>query len=192
MLYLDAMNSSNQEADKEVKKRKKLRRDLTIREKRLLKYLATASSISEAMRLAGYAATTVSSGTARRKTLENPRIIEEMNRMGMNDTFCLKYLKDGFEANKVISAVIMSKESMKDADSMTKDFIEVPDFDCRHKYLTTALKLRGYLHEKKEEEEQGRDIKIQINYFSPKPEPKPDGKPDGKEEQQEKKEIETG
>jgi hypothetical protein len=179
MLYLDRMSSLK--SPKEVRKKKKLRRDLTIREKRLLKYLATASSISEAMRLAGYAATTISSGTARRKTLENPRIIEEMNRMGMNDTFCLKYLKDGFEANKVISAVIMSKEAMKDADSMTKDFIEVPDFDCRHKYLTTALKLRGYLHDKKEEEEQGRDIKIQINYFS--------GKPDGKPE--EKKEIEV-
>jgi hypothetical protein len=41
---------------------------------------------------------------------------------------------------------------MKDADSMSKDFVEVEDFLTRHKYLETALKLKGHLIHKDQKE----------------------------------------
>jgi hypothetical protein len=34
---------------------------------------------------------------------------------------------------------------MKEADGVTKDFIDVPDFMARHKYVETGLKLHGLL-----------------------------------------------
>jgi len=50
-----------------------------------------------------------------------------------------------------ISAMVVasSGEGMKDANSMTKDFIEVPDYFARHKFLETALELRGDYPDKK-------------------------------------------
>lgn len=149
-----------------VSKKKRKKKRLTLREKKFIKYLPIATSMSEAMRLAGYSENYINSGE-RRELLQKPSIQSLMAEMGMDDKFCLTTLKEGFTANKVISAMVIDKkgQGISDANSMSKDFIEVPDYDCRHKYLTTGLKLRGHLNEKKDETE-GRDINIQINYFT--------------------------
>jgi predicted transcriptional regulator len=44
--------------------------------------------------------------------------------------------KEGLHANKVISCNVISSdgEGMKDANSMTKDFVDVPDHQSRHKF----------------------------------------------------------
>jgi hypothetical protein len=79
-----------------------------------------------------------------------PRIMEIMDKANVTDTKLIQKLSEGLDSTKVISANIIapSGEGMKDADSMTKDFVDVPDFATRHKYLETGLKLRGHLKEK--------------------------------------------
>jgi len=71
-------------------------------------------------------------------------------------------------ANKVISAQVINKkgDGMKPAHSMTKDFIDVPDWNNREKALKYIDQLAG-LHE---EEEKGGDQFNQFNFYNIPPE----------------------
>lgn len=102
-----------------------------------------------AMRTAGY-----SDYTARSKAVPKVReskiaetIQELMDRKGITDERLLDVLEDGLKATKVISAMVIAKsgEGMADANSMTKDFVEVDDYAVRHKYMETGLKMKGHL-----------------------------------------------
>lgn len=75
-----------------------------------------------------------------------------MEEIGIDDLSLIKKLKVGLNSTKVISCNIINvnKDGMKDADSMTKDFIDVEDFPTQHKFLETALKLKGHLKDKVE------------------------------------------
>jgi len=59
---------------------------------------------------------------------------------------------ESLEATKVISANVIAPdgEGMKDANSMTKDFVEVPDFQARIKAADLAGKFRGDFIERHE------------------------------------------
>lgn len=65
---------------------------------------------------------------------------------GVTDQLLQKKILEGLDANRTVSAKIIDKG----ADTQTDDFIDVPDFMARHKYLETALKLKQKLIEKKE------------------------------------------
>lgn len=72
---------------------------------------------------------------------------DAMERAGVTDARLVEVLTDGLEAKRVISARITDK----DADVDTDDFIEVPDHPTRHKFLDTAIKIKGsYAAEKHE------------------------------------------
>ena len=73
-----------------------------------------------------------------------------MDRKGLTDSKLLTTLKEGLEANKVISATVILKAgdptvTERTADAKAVDFIDVPDHPTRHKFLETGLKLRGHL-----------------------------------------------
>ena len=72
------------------------------------------------------------------------------------------------KANKVISATIINKkgDGMKDANSMSKDFIDVPDWGNREKALKYIDQLAG-LHE--EEKGTGQQFN-QFNFYNIPPE----------------------
>lgn len=81
-------------------------------------------------------------------------ITELMEEGGITDKKLKEKLEEGLEATKVVSArVIVIKGrptsqadgELPPADSRTDDFIDVPDYAVRHKYLETALKLKGRL-----------------------------------------------
>jgi len=57
---------------------------------------------------------------------------------------------DLLECTKVISANIVSinGEGMKDADSMTRDFIDVPDYATQLRAADSVAKLKGHLKDK--------------------------------------------
>lgn len=65
-----------------------------------------------------------------------------MEAKGLDMGKLLGVLDEGLKADKVISAQVINKRGtgMKDAHSITKDFIDVPDHAVRHKYLETAAK----------------------------------------------------
>lgn len=150
---------------KNQKAKKKKVRSLTLREKRLIKYLPQAKTISEAMRKAGYSESIINSGKARKEVLQKPTIIEVMEKQGITDERVMQVLDDGLKADKVISATIIAGngEGMKDADSMSKDFIEVPDHPTRHKFFDSACKLKSlYPSEKVEVEHTGQVLVVHI------------------------------
>ncbi len=67
-----------------------------------------------------------------------------LEKAGLTDTFLADYIYKGLDAMKVISANII----YGDADSKTNDFIEVPDWPSRHKFLETVLKLQHKIIDK--------------------------------------------
>lgn len=102
------------------------------------------------MRIAGFAKSTANRKAADKMAELAPTIQALMEKRGLTDDRLLDVLDRGLEATKVISCNIIAigGEGMKDADSMTKDFVDVPDFATQHKYLDTGLKLKGHLRDK--------------------------------------------
>jgi hypothetical protein len=64
---------------------------------------------------------------------------EILEKHNVTDDYLAEKIKEGLEANRVISAVNTDKL----ANGATTDFIEVPDHLVRHKYLETTLKLKN-------------------------------------------------
>jgi hypothetical protein len=120
-------------------------------------------SKKDALVSAGYSENTARGNAA--SVFGNPRIIEAiqsvMERKGLTLDTILPVLKEGLSATKVISAMVIAPdgEGMKDANSMTRDFVEVPDYKERRETVALSLKLLGYpTPEKKDEGAAGNEI----------------------------------
>ena len=129
---------------------------LTLKERKLLKGIAKGLPVPEAARQAGYSEATIR-GNDVNETLEKPRVQSAFQKIlekaGITDEKLGQAISDGLDAYKVISANIIrnapssiadDKDGMKDADESTKDFVEVPDFMARHKFVDTVLKLKSH------------------------------------------------
>lgn len=76
-------------------------------------------------------------------------LVPLMDEKGITDERLMDVLDEGLAATKTISTrVITKKGEMAEADSRTDDFIDVPDYDVKHKYLKTALELKGHLNDR--------------------------------------------
>jgi hypothetical protein len=73
---------------------------------------------------------------------------EFLEEAGITDDLLQKKIMEGLDAGKTVSAVKTSKEAGADSTN----FIDVPDYGVRHKYLETALRLKKRLVEKPWEE----------------------------------------
>lgn len=82
-----------------------------------------------------------------------------MEQAGLTDKILNDKLQEGLNATKQLGARIVIKKNsptsqangeMLDANAQTDDFIEVEDYPTRHKYLETALKIKGRLVNKTE------------------------------------------
>lgn len=126
---------------------KKKERAVTIRERKFIKGILEGMTPTAAMRAAGYAKTTANVKQGQKLEKVRESLQELMDRKGISDDCLLNALAEGLKATKNISCnvIIKTKDGMKDADSMTKDFVEVEDFPTRHRYLETGLKLKGHL-----------------------------------------------
>lgn len=141
-----------------VKKKvvKKPKKSTVTNKMRLLTKIRIANpsmSLAEAGRLAGYSEATVQSTlyTVQGKASTKKSIKEIMDAQGITDERLMETLSEGLVANKTISATVIASngEGMKDANSMTKDFIEVEDHPTRHKFMDTGCKLRDLFPAKK-------------------------------------------
>jgi len=76
-------------------------------------------------------------------------LVPLMEEKGITDDRLLQVLDEGLAANKTVSArVITKKGELAEADESTDDFIDVPDHDVRHKFLKTALELKGHINDR--------------------------------------------
>ena len=136
---------------KKVIKTRGLKNGLTVQQRNLIKAIPQSKTISEAMKKAKYAPSVINSG-ARYETLQNPTIMSAMQqaleKAGISDLSLAKSIKDGMTAQKVQIATL---------DGQITDEKFYPDHSVRHKYLDTALTLRGdYPSDKLEVEHTGQ------------------------------------
>lgn len=76
-------------------------------------------------------------------------LVPLMEAEGITDKKLIQVLDDGLGASKTVSArVITKKGGLAEADERTDDFIDVPDYDVRHKYMKTAFELKGHLNDR--------------------------------------------
>lgn len=123
---------------------------LSKRDNKTIKEVLRGESFPKAMVKAGFKESTAKVKCGKKARELAPTIQALMEKKGLTDDRLLDVLDDGLRANKVISCNIIapSGEGMADAHSMTKDFIDVDDHPTRHKFLETALKIKGHLREK--------------------------------------------
>jgi len=84
---------------------------------------------------------------------------ELMEMMGTTDAYLNQKLNEGLESTKTISVIpIKQKEAQENstdlpnANSKNIEFVDVEDYPTRHKYLDTALKLKGSYPAEKHED----------------------------------------
>lgn len=135
----------------------KKKRPLTIRQKKLVKELLKGKPARVAMRAAGYSPQ--SADGCAKQTIEKLGIAELCDRIGLTDEKIAATVLSAMDANKVISATVIrgkpdsiadEQDGMADANSMSKDFIDVPDWQARLKASEISLKVKGHLKEKAE------------------------------------------
>ncbi len=123
---------------------------LTLRERRLIKNLANPNikTKQEAGIRAGYAKKNVSVTVSSKlkKISFISALHQALEKAGLTDSKLAEKFKELLEAKKVISANVIMKsgEGMKDADAMTKDFIEIADNDVQLRTATVIAKLKGH------------------------------------------------
>ena len=127
------------------------KRDLTLKQRKWIKlYLELGNATEAAMQSYDL---DPSDPEARNKAgvigYENIRklnYIDFLEAAGVTDNLLQKKIMEGLDATKVVSAV----KTSKDATADSTDFIDVPDYVARHKYLETVLKLKRRLVERQE------------------------------------------
>ena len=92
---------------------------------------------------------------------------ELMNLMGITDAYLQEKLDEGLNATKTISVIpLKSKEAQENSTDLPKanskniEFVDVDDFAVRHKYLDTALKLKGSYPSEKHDVKVDGEIKF--------------------------------
>jgi hypothetical protein len=132
--------------------------DLTLKQRKWIKeYLACGNAKKAALKV--YDCTAQSAGQIGYENLNKLDYTEFLEAAGITDNLLQKKIMEGLDANKTVSAVKTSREAGVDST----DFIDVPDFLARHKYLETALKLKKRLVDRKEfTGKDGEPIQYQI------------------------------
>jgi len=104
----------------------------TERQKKALQNVVeNGGNVSKAMIAAGYSPATAKTP---QKLTQSQAFQEYMVKAGVTDEKLTEVLRDGLSANKVI---VMGKES-------SESFVDIqPDHPTRHKFLETALKIKG-------------------------------------------------
>lgn len=117
-------------------------KNMNVRQQLYKKYRLEGYSAYAAARKSGYSHnTSINAKKNIEKRLDFGVLLEIA---GLTDCALSEHAKDGLNATKVISANITYGE----ADSKTNDFIEVPDWNVRHKYYETILKLQRKVEER--------------------------------------------
>ena len=110
-------------------------------------------NISQAMKDAGYSPATVNNPS----NLTDSDGWEILLETFIPDEKLAIKLDEGLDSNRTISTI-----KGTNANGATTDFIDVPDFATRHKYLETALKLKQRLIERKDITSDGKPL-VDIN-----------------------------
>jgi len=125
----------------------------TIKERKFVNaYIKNGGNATEAYLVVNPKAKRSSAGELGYRMLKNVEISvpELLDRMGITDAYLGKKLNEGLDATKVISVIPIppkktqpSTADLPNANEKNIEFIDVPDFNVRVKYLEMANKLKG-------------------------------------------------
>jgi len=129
--------SARQRTSRKVTVSKHSPRQPTTRQRKLIKGMLDGKPVAQAAREAGYADSVIP--TAIYKLIRRPAFLgalgEAMDGAGITDEKLLERLREGLDATTV-------KITPQNGSAVER---EVPDWDGRHRYLETALRLKQYL-----------------------------------------------
>ena len=132
-----------EQKENKAKTKVKKKKDLTPKQRLWIKAYFEEKTNIEAVKKAGYNCknnhSAHSIGCANKKNLEGT-IKELMDKMGISDEKLLNVLIEGLEANKVLGYL---NNKVNGVEKVSDEFVDVPDHAVRHKFLDTALKLKG-------------------------------------------------
>lgn len=106
----------------------KKRKHLTEKQKEYIRQIALGKTPDVAKTIAGYGKTILGSNIEKSKNVRET-MLQIFNRLGVDDNYIATKVKQGMEAKKLWGS--------------GDNYVEVDDFDVRHKYLTTAIDLVG-------------------------------------------------
>ena len=99
----------------------------------------------------------------------NKELLQHLEEAGLTRPYYIQKLKDLCEATKPISCQIINKagkdKSAKDADSMTTDFVEIPDNRVQLDTIKTIIDLYGDRAPVKQEVDLKQPITVEIVKF---------------------------
>lgn len=151
-------------------------RDLTLKQRKWLDiYLQTGNATEAAMKVYNVK----DRNGASQIGWENLRKLDYtafMEASGITDHLLQQKIMEGLESKRTISATVVIKSDdpkvkTKQANARDVDFIDVPDYAIRHKYLETALKLKKRMNDKAEDPQPTNNIVIGFKFVLPQ---KPD------------------
>lgn len=128
---------------------------LTLKQARWLDvYIETGNATEAAMRAYELEDRAIA-GQIGYENMKKLDISELMDSMGLTEHKLILKVQEGLDATRSISAIAGTE-----ANGGTVDFVDVPDYAVRHKYLETSLKLKGKL-------QKDSSTNIQINNVIP-------------------------
>jgi hypothetical protein len=128
-----------------IAKEKTKQEDMTIKQRKWLKLYLDIGNATEAAMQAYKCKNRNSAKQIGYENLAKLDYAEFMEEGGLTDNLLKEKLGEGLESNRTISAI-----KGTNADGTTTDFIDVPDFAVRHRYLETAMKLKNRLIDRKD------------------------------------------
>ena len=118
---------------------------MTIKQRKVAKELfENGGTMASALRKAGYSKAMIKNP---QKVTRSKAFKEIIENMGLDNKSLAKALKEGLNATKIITR---NKKNLS-SNSM-------PDYAIRHKYLVTALELKGYIGRNSKPLTEGRDV----------------------------------
>lgn len=133
---------------------------LNLKQRKFIKFYLESGNASAAALKAGYKYR--QRGWELVSKLVNSGLFQELlEQNGLSDNKLIKVLKEGLQATKVIGYL---NQKTNGTQKVSDEFVEIPDYHCRHKYLETALKLKYLFPEKGEHLQQETDMKINLIY----------------------------
>ena len=136
-------------------------KDLTIKQRKWLKaYIQTGNATEAAFQVYDCK----DRGAASNIGYENVRKLDFAELMevgGLTDVLLQKKLMEGLDATKTTNAAILITKDGKIEKAEEQGLIELPDQAVRHKFLDTALKLKGRTIDKQKD----TTIALHVNQF---------------------------
>jgi len=123
---------------------------LNIRQRRFIKFYLESGNASAAALMAGYK-NRQRGGEIVSKLVNLGLFQELLEQHGLTDNVLVRVLQEGLQATKVIGYL---NQKINGTQKVSDEFVEIPDYHCRHKYLETALKLKNKFLDKKDTKEE--------------------------------------